>query len=141
MKLLLRGSLALFFIPFCFLSYGQTVTQQLTAEEISNRVAYVHGNDFVLNYPHLVEAYGKLMTERIEFQTIAQGQSEKYPLLSSIPLMAKVNPSIQGADFQNFQLVSFNPMVYDLEFFSDRTQKIRIDNTSYIMVIKPITRN
>jgi hypothetical protein len=141
MKLLLKGTLTLLLIQFCFLSYGQTVTQQLTAEEIANRVAYVHGNDFVSNYPHLVEAYGKVMTERIEFRTMVQDQDEKYPLLSSIPLMAKVNPSIQGANFENFHLESFNPMVYDLEFFSDRTQILRIDNTSYIMVIKPITRN
>lgn len=139
--LLLKGSLTLILLQLCFLSQAQTVTQQLTTEEISNRVAYVHGNDFVLNYPDLVTVYGKVMTERIEYHTMVQESNEKYPLLSSMPLMAKVNLTIQGADFANFHLDSFNPMAYDLEFFSDKTQVIRIDNTNYLMVVKPIIRN
>lgn len=141
MNLLRKGSLTLLVIYMTFSSYGQTTTQQLTPEEISNRVAYVHGNDFVTNNPTLVTAFGKLMTDRIEFRAVEQAESGKYPFLSSFPLMAKVNPTIQGADFANFNVNTFNPLVYNLDFFSNQTQVFRVDNTSYIMVIHPNTRN
>lgn len=140
MNLLRKGSLTLLVIQMTFSSFGQIPTQQLTSEEISNRVAYVHGNDFVINNPTLVAAFGKVMTDRIEYRTAEQAESEKYPLLSSFPLMTKVNPTIQ-VDFANFNVNTFNPLVYNLEFFSNQTQVFRIDNTSYIMVIHPNTRN
>lgn len=142
MNLLLRkGTLTLFVVQMSLCSFGQTVTQQLNQEEIAVRVAYVHGNDFVSNNPTLVTALGKLMTDRIEYRVTPPDESEKYPLLSSMPLLSKVNPAIHGADFQNFDLNTFNPLVYNLEFFSDKPQIFRIDNTSYIMIVKPIQRN
>jgi hypothetical protein len=141
MNLLRKGSLTLFVVQMTFCSFGQTTTQQLTPEEISNRVSYVHGADFVFSNPTLVSAFGKVMTDRIEYRTAEQAESQKYPLLSSVPLMAKVNPGIQGADFSNFNVNTFNPLVYNLEFFSNKTQVFRIDNTSYVMIINPITTN
>lgn len=142
MNLILRkGALSIFLLQMGLWSFGQTTTTPLTPEEIANRIAYVHGNDFVLNNPTLVTALGKVMTDRIEYQTVLLDPVEKYTLLSSMPLLSKVNPTIQGADFSNFNLNSFNPLVYNLDFFSDRTQVFRIDNTNYIMVIKPIIRN
>jgi hypothetical protein len=139
--LLLKGALTLMLVKMSFLSFGQTVSQQLNSEEITNRVAYVHGNDYVINNPTLVSAFGDVMMNRIEYQVSPLGQTEKYPLLSSMPLMDKVNQTIQGANFSNFDVNTFNPLVYNLEFFSDKTQVMRIDNTNYIMVIKPIIRN
>lgn len=139
--LLLRGALTLILLQNCLFSQGQTVTQQLNPEEIANRVAYVHGNDFVINNPTLVTAFGDVMTNRIEYSTMPQMPDDKFPLLSTFPLMAKANPAIQGANFQNFVLNEFNPLVYNLDFFSDGTQAFRIDNTSYVMIIRPIVRN
>ena len=139
--LLLKGALTLVLVQFWSGSNGQTVAQQLNAEEISNRVAYVHGNDFVLNNPTLVTAFGKVMTDRIEYRVAVQNDNEKYPLLSSMDLFSKANPTIQGADFENFDVNTFNPLVYNLDFFSDRTLVYRIDNTSYIMIVKPISNN
>lgn len=140
-SLLLKGTFTLMLVKMSFLSFGQTISQQLNSEEIANRVAYVHGNDFVLNNPTLVTALGEVMRHRIVYSISVQTQDEKYPLLSSFPLMAKANPAIQGADFANFNLGTFNPLVYNLEFFSDKIQVMRIDNTNYIMVINPIVRN
>lgn len=139
--LLLKGSLTLMLVKMSFVSFGQTVSQQLNPEEIANRVAYVHGNEFVLNNPTLVAALGKVMTDRIEYQVVNQDPTEKFPLLSTMPLLDKVNQSVQGANFSNFDVNTFNPLVYNLEYFSDRTQIFRIDNTSYLMVVKPIQRN
>ena len=139
---LCKGALALILLQFSTLSYGQTTTQQqLTPEQIISRVAYVHGNDYVANNPTLVSAWGKVMTNRIEYLVAEQDQNEKFPLLSSIPLMTKSNPAVQGADFENFNVNTFNPLTYNLDFFSDRTFVYRIDGTEYLMIIKPIQHN
>lgn len=141
MKTLLLKRVSLFtFLGFSVQGYSQSVFQHLSDAEITNKITYVRGNDFVSNNPTLITAFGKVMTERIEYQVVTQSQDEKYPLLSSFPLMTKVNPTVQGADFANFNVSTFNPMVYNLDFFSDKIQVIRIDNTNYIMVIHPITR-
>lgn len=139
--LLIKGALSLILLQFSYFSYGQTVSQQLTPEQIADRVAYVHGGDYVSNNPTLVSAWGTVMTDRIEYQVVNQDQNEKYPLLSSMPLMTKSNPSVQGADFANFDVNTFNPLAYNLDFFSDRTVVYRIDTTPYIMIVKPIQRN
>lgn len=136
-SLLLKGALSLLLLqPFSW-SYGQTITQQLTNQEISNRVAYVFGADFVLNYPTLVAVYGKLMTDRIEYQTLVQNQDEKYPLLSSFSLITKNNPGITPVNPATFSLESFNPLTYDFGFFRNTTLVIRIDGTDYLMIVKP----
>lgn len=141
MNLLRKGSLTLLVVQMTFWSFGQTTSQQLTSDEIALRVAYVYGSDFVMNNPTLVTAFGKVMTDRIDYQVAEQEENEKYPLLSSFPLMAKNNPAIQGADFSSFDVNAFNPLVYHIDFFSDKTQAFRIDNTSYIMIVHPIARN
>jgi hypothetical protein len=137
---LLRIIPALFLIHFSFLSQGQTITQQLTPEEISNRLVYVYGNDFLSQNPELITTYGQVMNQYIEYMAVPLTNNEKYPLLSSVPLMTKNNPGIHGADLSNFNPNTFNPMVYQIDFFSYKTQVYRI-NTNYIMVVRPIKRN
>ena len=135
--LLLRVSLTLLVAQASFLSFGQSVTQQLNPEEIANRISYVYGHEFVLNNPTLVTAYGEVMTHRIEYRMSQQTPDEKYPLLSTFPLYTKVNQAVQGVNAENFNVNAFNPLVYMIEFFSDKAQLIRIDNTDYLMVIHP----
>lgn len=140
-KLLLKGSLALLLLQLCFSSYAQTLAQPLVTEDIINRIAFVYGNEFVTNNPTLVTAYGEMMVNRIEYRSAPQDANEKYPLLSSYPVYNKVNASIQGADFGNFDIQQFNPLMYNLEFFANLTQIIRIDGTDYLMIIHPVKRN
>lgn len=137
-KLLLKGSLTLFLLQLCFSSYGQTLAQPLVTEDIINRIAYVYGSEFVTANPTLVTAYGEMLATRIEYRSVPQDTHEKYPLLSSYPVYNKVNPSIQGVDFANFHVEQFNPLMYNLEFFSDQSQIIRIDDTNYLMIIHPV---
>jgi hypothetical protein len=134
---LCRGALTLILLQFWTFSFGQTITQQLTPEQIASRVAYVYGNDFVLSYPALVTAYGKLMTNRIEYQISDQDENEKYPLLSSFSLITKNNPGVSPVDPATFSVETFNPLTYDFGFFSDKTLVVRIDGTNYLMIVKP----
>lgn len=135
--LLLRVSLTLLVAQMSFPSFGQTVTQQLNPEEIANRVSYVYGNDFVLNNSTLVASLGKLMTQRIEYRITPQTDSEKFPLLSSFPLMNKHNQDMTPVNAETFSLESFNPLTYNFGFFNDRVLIIRIDGTDYLMVVNP----
>lgn len=135
--LLLRVSLTLLVAQMSCLSFGQTITQQLNPEEISNRISQVFGNDFVLNNPTLVTAFGEVMTQRIEYRMVEQNPDEKYVLLSSFLLNTKVNQALQGVNPESFNVNTFNPLAYLIEFFSNKAQMIRIDNTDYVMVIHP----
>lgn len=137
----IKGVLFLFFVNLTQVIFSQNTTLQLSPEEISDRISTVYGADFVLNNPTLVTALGKVLNERIEFEYIQQEETEKFPLLSSVPINTKVNPNLQGIYYTSFNLSSFNPLMYNLEFFSDRTQIFRIDGTGYLMIVKPIQRN
>lgn len=132
-----RVALALILLQFSTFSYGQTITQQLTPEQIASRVAFVYGNDFVSSYPALVTTYGKLMTDRIEYQFSVQDDTEKFPLLSSFSLITKNNPAVAPVNPETFSLETFNPLTYDFGFFRDRTLVVRIDGTNYLMIVKP----
>jgi hypothetical protein len=132
-----KGALALILLQLWTFSYGQTITQQLTPEQIASRVAYVYGNDFVSSYPALVTAYGKLMNNRIEYQVSVQDQNEKYPLLSSFSLITKNNPAVAAVNPATFSVETFNPLTYDFGFFRDKTLVVRIDGTNYLMIVKP----
>lgn len=136
-SILRKGALALILLQLWTFSYGQTLTQQLTPEQIASRVAYVYGNDFVLNYPALVTTYGKLMTDRIEYQFSVQDDTEKFPLLSSFSLITKNNPEVSAVNPATFSLETFNPLTYDFGFFRDKTLVVRIDGTNYLMIVKP----
>jgi hypothetical protein len=129
--LLLRG----------FQGYSQTVSLQLSDSQILSRATSVYGSDFLAQNPSLIISLGQLLTERITFMQTPQNADEKYPALSSYPLMNKINSGLHGADFEDFDLQSFNPLAYGFEFFSDKTQVMRIDNTNYIMIVNPIPRN
>ncbi len=141
MKLLQRGALVLVLLQLCFISQAQTVTQQLTDEEVANRLNYVYGNDFILQNQELITAYGQVMNNRIEYVVTPHTTDEKFPLLSTVPLLTKLNPMVQGANFAAFNVDEFNPLVYNMEYFSDRTLVYRIDNTDYLMVVKSIRTN
>nr|WP_294860699.1 hypothetical protein [uncultured Fluviicola sp.] len=129
--LLLRG----------FQGYSQTISFQLSDAQILSRVTQVYGNDFLAQNPSLIVSLGELLNERITFMQTPPSADEKFPALSSFPLMNKLNPALQEMEFEDFDLQSFNPLVYNFGFFLDRVQVIRIDNTNYLMTVNPITRN
>ncbi len=135
--LLLRASLTLLVAQMSCSSFGQTVTQQLNPEQIAYRISYVYGNDFVLNNPTLVASFEKLMTQRIEYKITPQTDDEKFPLLSSFPLMNKHNQDMTPVNAETFSLESFNPLTYNFGFFNDRAMIIRIDGTDYLMIVNP----
>lgn len=71
---------------------------------------------------------------RSEIRKDAFSKDEKYPLLSSVPLVNKYNPQIAKDDFS--KPMEINPIKYQISFMDTKDQTFRIDGTDYILFIK-----
>lgn len=108
----------------------------LTNSQIEGYVTEVYGDNFAASNPTLVTAFGTLLTTRIVFRAEAETSDEKYPRLSTLGLNNKTNPLIPAFS-GGFDLNTFNPLRYQFDFFSDKTQIIRIDGTDLLMFVEP----
>lgn len=118
-----------------FRSNGQ-VTLNLSTAQIEAYVGEIYGESFVNSNPTLVVSLGKLLNNRIEFRQEGQNENEKYPLLSAYALNNKNNATISGFTGL-FNISTFNPLRYGFDFFSDKTQIIRIDGSDLLMIVHP----
>lgn len=140
MKLLLTTLCAFAFTFFGNTqSLGQLQDQTITPEshDYSTKIAFVYGSQFLEHNPDLVDALVILLRDRIAYQFEVAAPDEKFPKLSSFPLMNKVNPSIHAPNPAAFDVTTFNPLIYDWNFFFDRIQVFRIDGTDYLMIVQP----
>jgi len=102
----------------------------------------VYGETWVVNNPEAVSTLEHCFLHRMKYVNEPLTATDKYPLLSSFPLMNKNNPSIVEMNYSQFNPQTFTPIIYCLPFFSDQTQVIRVDGTDYIIIIEPVkTRN
>jgi len=58
----------------------------------------------------------------------------KIPLLSNVPVFDIYNHKLKRPVFKRND---FNPLLYNFNFFSKTKQIYRVDNTNYLIVIKP----
>jgi hypothetical protein len=77
-------------------------------------------------------------TNRMNYLIEPLTANDKYPLLSSFPLMNRNNSAIVEINYSQFSPETFIPITYNLPFFSDQKQVVRVDGTDYIIVIEPI---
>lgn len=98
----------------------------------------VYGDTWVANNQDAVTALEDCFTNRMKYLVEPLTANDKYPLLSSFPLMNRYNPTIVAINYSQFDPASFIPITYNLPFFSDLKQVIRVDGTNYIIVIDPI---
>lgn len=104
-------------------------------------IQVVYGESWMDSNPDMVSILEFCLNNRITYLIESGGEFEKYPLLSSFPLMNKVNNQVTGVDYTSFDPHSFNPLTYSLPFLSDLKQVIRVDGTNYLIVIDPYTKN
>ncbi len=103
------------------------------------QITTVYGEAWVSDNPDAVNALEDCFVNRISYLTEPLAANGKYPLLSSFPLMNKNNPAIVAINYSQFNPSTFIPIHYNLPFFSNLKQVIRVDGTDYIIVIEPIT--
>ena len=77
--------------------------------------------------------YHKLLKERIQIEYSPVQSSEKYKLLSSVPLNTKYNSTLKSILESAYDPETFNPLAYQLPFFDpgNSTPTYLIDNTDY----------
>jgi hypothetical protein len=129
---------------FCALSTNYAVGQDQVIAHLPNfhhylpSITSVYGDVWVANNQDAVAALEDCFTNRMKYLIEPLTSDDKYPLLSSFPLMNRYNPTIVAIDYSQFDPATFKPVIYNLPFFSDRKQVIRVDGTNYIIVIDPI---
>lgn len=131
---------------FCAFTWnGASAQDQLAPSQLANVSSYfpeitsVYGDAWVADNSEAVAALGNCFTNRMRYLIEPLSENDKYPLLSSFPLMNKFNPSITAIDYSQFNPSTFIPITYNLPFFSNQPQVIRVDGTDYIIIIDPIT--
>lgn len=121
------------------------------AKESLSKIAVDYNKSGEQIHKHILEVYKEKSTELVFtndtryksiesiFQRLfivkrAVQKDEKYIKLSSIPLNNKYNQALKKSN--GFNLKKFNPLQYQLDFFSKKKNIYRIDNT-YVLVLLP----
>lgn len=91
------------------------------------------------NCPEFLEpGLAESIEEIISRVSIIESNESNLPLISSFSIKSKCLSNINLLD--NFDPNTFNYYLYFINFESDQLQKIRIDNTNYIMIIQPYNK-
>lgn len=110
----------------------------VNAQNEDNKIAEVYGElngSFFKENAELYKAFISLLKNRIHINEEMYSVNEKYEKISSKPLLNKYNKEIKHVPFNNKD--DFNPLKYQLDFFSKQTKVYRIDDTNLIIVIDP----
>jgi hypothetical protein len=135
-------TVCIFFALNCNYAISQ---DQLATPHLSDLHPYlpaiisVYGETWVSSNQEAVTALEDCFSRRMRYVIEPLTGDNKYPLLSSFPLMNKNNPLITGINYGQFNPATFVPITYSLPFFSELTQVIRVDGTDYIIIIEPLT--
>ena len=127
----------LFVICLIFMGINSSEAQQANA-----KIQEVYGDKYQeisTNDPERIKLLSDLLENRIKIVEVSSVGEDKYPKLSSVSLLNKYNPNLTRD--VAFDMNTFNPLKYNLNFFSTKTEVYRIDNTDYLLVIQPQTIN
>lgn len=130
-----------------FMLFGNRAFSQISSSaelnfttKFEEQIKSVYGLEWVSVNEDAVESLVQCFSTRMSYLEQPLTSNDKYPLLSSFPLMNRNNPEIVAIDYASFDPETFVPITYNLPFFSDLKQVIRVDGTNYIIIIEPITR-
>ena len=129
---------------FCisgFVVFSQQIQHGLdhtNSHDFESQIRMVYGDEWMAINPAAVDFLENCLFSRITYKQEVLTPDDKYPLLSSFPLMNKNNPQVTAINYADFDPESFIPVTYNLPFYSTTTQVIRVDGTNYIIVIDPI---
>ena len=115
--------------------YPDNINLPFTNSELA-KLKMAYGDELenqILDRPVRVKDIKDILRNRvIIYQENIKGLS-KIPLLSQVPIFNIYNkfsrPVFNGNDF--------NPLLYNFNFFSKTKQIYRVDNTNFLIVIKP----
>lgn len=135
----MKTTLNHFLFIICLMFMGINNSQ---AQQSNTKIQEVYGDKYQeisANDPERIKLLVDLLENRIKIVEVSSVGEDKYPKLSSVPLLNKYNPNLTRD--VAFDANTFNPLKYNLNFFSTKTEVYRIDNTDYLLVIQPQTIN
>jgi len=116
-----------------FVNINNTIAQQ-----VNSKIQEVYGDitqQIVQNEPERIIALNDLLDNRIKIVVSPVKGEDKYTKLSSVELLNKYNPNLKRDE--GFDPNNFNALKYNMNFFNSQAVVYRVDNTDYIIVIKP----
>jgi len=91
-------------------------------------------NDQILDRPIRVKDIKDILRNRIDIYQENIKDVSTIPLLSNVPIFNIYNHKLNRPVFNRN---NFNPLLYNFNFFLKTKQIYRVDNTNYLIVIKP----
>ena len=123
------------FVLFVFVNISH-----VNAQQINSKIEEVYGSSLqqiMQNDSERIKLLTDLLENRIRIVQVASVGDDKYPKLSEVALLNKYNSGLKRDVV--FDPNNFNPLKYNLNFFSLKTEAYRVDNTDYVIVINPQT--
>jgi len=127
----------LFYSFFTFALIALANVSDASAQQVNAKIQEVYGDktqEIAQNDPERIKLLNDLLDNRIKIIESPIVGEDKYPKLSSVPLANKYNPNLQR-DLV-FDPNNFNPLKYNMNFFTSEVQIYRVDNTDYLIVIQ-----
>lgn len=122
--------------PVPLVKYNSNVNSPLTSKELA-LIKEVYGDQAekeILSRPQRVKDIKHLLRNRIEIKLVPGGDLKPCPLLSEVSLFdAYVSTLTRDV---NFNPHDFNPLKYNLNFYSRNAALYKVDNTNYFIIIK-----
>lgn len=126
----MKRILFLVFVSYSYLSFSQLTTDQ--------KITEVFGEHYFSDNQAGYEFWVNLLENRISFTEEVYFDSEKYEKIGDAGLANKLNSSITPFNAEVFNVESFNPIRYQLDFYQSKLTKVyRIDNTNFLLIIQP----
>ena len=128
----------IFYTLFTALFIVFTNINSTIAQQVNSKIQEVYGDktqQIVQNEPERIIALNDLLDNRIKIVVSPVKGEDKYTKLSSVELLNKYNPNLKRDE--GFDPNNFNALKYNMNFFNSQAVVYRVDNTDYIIVIKP----
>lgn len=125
--------------PLKVVNYGDNINAPLSAKELAfiNEVYANKAEVYVLSRPQRVKDIKHILRNRVYIQEHKNKDLSSYKPLSSVALFNTYNKGLKRDVF--FDSNEFNVLKYNFDFYSRTTETLtyRIDNTNYLINIKP----
>ncbi|WP_299360984.1 hypothetical protein [Winogradskyella sp.] len=119
-----------------FVNYPKNIDDALSIEEKA-MIIEVYGEDaaekYIFSIPQRLKDTKHILRNRFEIVELKNKDLSKLKKLSEIPIF-DVYMDIKRD--QTIDLENFNPLKYQFNFYGKLSQYVRIDNTSYVIIIK-----
>ena len=128
----------IFYTLFTALFIVFTNINSTIAQQVNSKIQEVYGDktqQIMKNEPERIIALNDLLDNRIKIVVSPVVGEDKYTKLSSVELLNKYNLNLKRDE--GFDPNNFNALKYNMNFFNSQAVVYRVDNTDYIIVIKP----